>query len=196
MPKKWFTSDKHHHHKNIIEFENRPFDNVKHMDESMIRQHNLIVSNDDICYDLGDFCFSTGAHMANLKPEIYLKQYNGRYVIIQGNHDSRNSVIDCITKATMRISGLHILCVHDPIYATNNYDLVLHGHLHSKLFMSEIIGQNKKTLLINVGVDCWKYRPVSWDKLFGLYQKWQAGHFTVPQFNRKKIQEQRMRRSN
>ena len=194
MAKKWFTADKHHNHTNIIQYENRPFKSVETMDKRLILEHNKLVKEEDICYDLGDFCFSSGITISNLKPEIYLNQYNGRYVIIKGNHDGRNRVLDCITRADMYLSKLKILCVHDPIYATDKYDLVLHGHLHGNLFMSELIRKHKKTLLINVGVDCWKYKPVEWEKLFILYQQWKANKFHVQEFKKDQIEEKRQSR--
>jgi len=191
MPKKWFTADKHHNHTNILKYENRPFKNVAGMDRQFILEHNKIVKEDDICYDLGDFCFSSGITIKNLKPYVYLKQYNGRYVIIRGNHDIRNRVVDCITKAEMQLSRIKILCVHDPLHATTDCDLVLHGHLHGNLFMSELVEKKKKILLINVGVDCWNYKPVEWEKLFILYQQWRAKKFVVVEFDKLKIEEKR-----
>ena len=53
----FFTSDTHFHHDNIIRFCNRPFKDVYHMDEELIKRWNEKVGPDDIIYHLGDFAW-------------------------------------------------------------------------------------------------------------------------------------------
>lgn len=54
----WFTADHHFGHANIIEYTNRPFDNVEQMDEALITAWNDVVEDGDLVYHLGDFTLS------------------------------------------------------------------------------------------------------------------------------------------
>ena len=84
-PDTWIASDHHHHHKKLGEFEpsriiratELGFDNFENM---LIDNHNKLVKPDDLVLFLGDFSFASPspAH-----------QYNGRKIIIIGNHDTR-----------------------------------------------------------------------------------------------------------
>lgn len=191
MPVLRFTADKHHGHKRIIEFENRPFKDIEQMDNKLIQYHNEMVKDDDLTIDLGDFFFRGGYQAKNIHYFNYIKQYNGRYIIIRGNHEKHNKLIDPFQSSNLFLSGIKILCIHDPFNANTNYNLILHGHLHSALFMSELYEKNKISLMINVGCDCWNYRPVEWRKLFELYQQWKSGKFKVPIYDKQSVLKQR-----
>ena len=51
---RYWTSDLHLSHANIIDFCNRPYDSVDEMNEDIIRIWNETVSNDDEVWVLGD----------------------------------------------------------------------------------------------------------------------------------------------
>ena len=55
MSQIFFTSDHHFGHANIIQFSNRPFENVEAMNRAMIERWNEKVSPEDEVYHLGDF---------------------------------------------------------------------------------------------------------------------------------------------
>ena len=80
--KTWFISDLHFSHKNVLEFENRPFETIEEMESKMIEAWNLVVGKHDKVYMLGDFCFGG----ANKWIEI-LDQLKGQIALIKGNHD-------------------------------------------------------------------------------------------------------------
>lgn len=191
MPHLWFTADKHHSHKNILKFENRPFKSVEEMDIKLVKFHNEMVKADDLTIDCGDFVFKGGIQAGKKPSEYFLNQYNGRYFIFRGNHDAKNSVLDPFQKGIMVKSGIKALCLHDPINANTACDIVIHGHLHSKHFLSELHEKNKTVLLINVGVDCWKMRPVQWSRIVELYTQWKAGKFKVPVYDKQAVLKHR-----
>lgn len=83
---KWFTSDEHYGHRNIIKFCKRPFANIDDMREALIANHNARVSKTDETYHLGDMFWNTLLMDECLNT---LKRLNGRHYLIRGNHDER-----------------------------------------------------------------------------------------------------------
>ena len=51
----FFTADTHFCHKNIIKQEDRPFNSIEEMNETMIKKWNAKVKPTDSIYILGDF---------------------------------------------------------------------------------------------------------------------------------------------
>ena len=47
----------HFGHQNIIEYENRPFDNADQMTRTLVKNWNKVVQRDDEVFCLGDICF-------------------------------------------------------------------------------------------------------------------------------------------
>ena len=52
-----FCSDYHLFHKNIISYDNRPFDNVEEMNQTLLDNWNSHVGKDDEVFFLGDLSF-------------------------------------------------------------------------------------------------------------------------------------------
>lgn len=84
---KWFTSDTHFGHANILKYCNRPFSSVEHMNEVMIHNWNSVVSPDDDVYHMGDVALGK---IAESLPLVGL--LNGRKHLLIGNHDRISSV--------------------------------------------------------------------------------------------------------
>ena len=57
--KLFFTSDPHFGHTNIIKYCNRPYENAKEMNESLIENWNRVVPEDGVVFCLGDFAMNT-----------------------------------------------------------------------------------------------------------------------------------------
>ena len=78
----FFTSDQHFDHLNVIKYCDRPFRDISHMNEELIRLHNETVAPEDIVYHLGDFSLNKRA------PEQVLYRLNGEHhLAAAGNHD-------------------------------------------------------------------------------------------------------------
>ncbi|MES5849386.1 metallophosphoesterase family protein [Bacillus cereus group sp. MG16] len=78
----YFTSDTHFWHKNILDFENRPYQSVEEMTVNMIDKWNSQVNEDDVVYHLGDLCLGSFEQTVDV-----LKQLKGKILLIKGNHD-------------------------------------------------------------------------------------------------------------
>ena len=53
----FFTSDTHFGHTNIIKYCKRPFNSLEEHDETLIKNWNNKVGENDIIFHLGDFAF-------------------------------------------------------------------------------------------------------------------------------------------
>lgn len=78
----FYIADMHFGHKNIIQYDNRPFDSVEEMDKALIQLWNETVGSDDIVYILGDFSW-----YKEDKTAFILGCLNGHKVLVKGNHD-------------------------------------------------------------------------------------------------------------
>ena len=78
----YLWSDQHFRHSRVIEYANRPFDNIEDMNATMIENNNRIVSNDSIVLFGGDITFGN----EDINKDV-MNQMNGRQLFIYGNHD-------------------------------------------------------------------------------------------------------------
>jgi calcineurin-like phosphoesterase family protein len=154
----YFTSDCHFGHRRIIQYCNRPFDNVHIMDQVILDRINETVGKDDTLYILGDFTFRGG------KPADYLSRINCSDVhLILGNHDRRS---DYMSASRIDVGFTSVSEVKEIIYcnqriylshyphrswpASHRGSFHCYGHTHSKLD-NEDKNSSRKTL--DVGVD-------------------------------------------
>jgi calcineurin-like phosphoesterase family protein len=167
--KHYFSSDWHLGHSNILKYDNRPFKDVFHMNETIINQYNSIVTNEDDFYFLGDFCFDR----RNL--ESYLSRLNGNLFFIKGNHDKRDTInmykdygIYLGEQKTIEISGQKIVLNH---YSMTVWDQShrgswqLYGHSHHSL------PDNPNSLSIDVGCNGWDYKPLEFEQIKKIMSK-------------------------
>ena len=156
------TSDTHFNHKNIIEYEDRPFSSVEEMNDALITNWNEVVDEHDLVYHLGDF----GMGKVYDLNAIYAR-LNGTKVLIRGNHDP--SFLQCFAigfpvvadTIAFRYKHWEVMLHHYndfPGIDNSEEDVVLiHGHIHGK--------QKRVKSLIHAGVDAWDYYPVALDDL-------------------------------
>ncbi|MGV1037053.1 MAG: metallophosphoesterase [Candidatus Nanopelagicales bacterium] len=180
---RWFTSDQHFGHANIIRYCDRPFDSTDAMDAELIERYNSVVAPTDEVWWLGDVA------MGNAQETLSnVAQCNGVKHLIVGNHDRvfarphakrqpsakwdviyRDVGFTSIIHAPMPMAlsdGRGVLLCHFP-YQGDSHDedrfdasrprdrgeWLLHGHVHEKW--------RQQGRQINVGVDAWGGLPVS-----------------------------------
>lgn len=209
MSNRFFTSDHHFGHANILKYEaqNRVDDmgerflDVDAMGEHLIARWNDTVGPDDEVFVLGDFSFKR-AVMASHLPRL-----NGKKHLICGNHDpffksliSSNSktaeksaaiatqaALDLGWSSVLMSQNLHVDGVGNVLLSHFPYETIatanvpahalryqhlspkrngdevalLHGHVHGRWKVNVEQYDQKKAIMINVGVDVWGLRPAS-----------------------------------
>lgn len=150
----WFTSDTHFEHANIIQHCNRPFKNVQQMNKLLIKQYNSVVEQEDTVYFLGDLTIKPRSYKSALRDIV--QNMKGTKHLILGNHDyfePFDYVEIGFNSVHTKLEIFSMILVHDPATAYTTDKTVLHGHVHNMW--------KKKNNAINVGVDVWDYKPVS-----------------------------------
>lgn len=122
----FFIADTHFDDVNILHYENRPFKTVEEMNGVLIENWNRTVGKEDTVYFLGDI----GA-------EQYVKQLNGKKILIKGNHDIKDN-------NSYRMSGFaevyelpvildeFWIMSHEPMYVNENMPYAnVFGHVHN-----------------------------------------------------------------
>lgn len=135
------TSDLHIDHAKILSFVTpdgsplRPYSCLEEMQQDLEERWNAKVHKRDTCYVLGDVAFSkTGVRL--------MERFNGRKVLIAGNHDRLPAKLylqyfDDIRGAYFR-DGL--IFTHVPIHPrgiVGHYRGNVHGHLHAHLVYTD-----------------------------------------------------------
>ena len=192
----WFTSDLHIGHENILKFCNRPFNSLQEMHMGLIKNFNSVVRSEDTIYFLGDVAMG---HQSTLT--WFLKSLNTtKLMCIKGNHDAGitsllNSGFNAVLyNATIYIAKQRVTMSHCPLLGVkrentegmrgavsgenfhgeykhqkysmkNEGQLHLHGHCHS-VPEKRMLGK-----MLDVGVDAWGYKPVSFNEIDRWVQK-------------------------
>lgn len=165
----YFISDTHFHHKNIIKYCNRPFNNIDEMNETMINNWNSIISNEDIVYHLGDLCLSTDEEIKNV-----FNRLNGNKILIRGNHDRKpvkfyeELGFKVLTHAPIILDEYKLLLSHVPLpdAKIKNGFINLHGHIHNKSIINDYPQKTySESKHINLSADVTNFKPVSIDKI-------------------------------
>jgi calcineurin-like phosphoesterase family protein len=158
--KRFFTSDLHFGHQNVINYCNRPWATKEEMNEAIVKIWNSQVEPKDEVYILGDFSLS------KRYVEEYGSRLNGRKYLITGNHDScfgykkkpkaeavRSTIytkvfhfVEDVMTLVLK-DGTEVIMSHFPYKnrTSRKYDqrywserlvdegkILLHGHLHGK----------------------------------------------------------------
>ena len=162
MNHRFVVADTHFGHKNIINYENRPFGSVDEMDQALIERWNQTVrTREDKVFVLGDFSF----HSKDKTKQI-LSQLNGRKALIMGNHDRGRSIkwwreVGFLEVYRYPIIYNDIIMSHEPMkpYKSNSY-LYLYGHVHGNKQYQTFYKSS-----ICVSIERWDYKPVKINSL-------------------------------
>jgi calcineurin-like phosphoesterase family protein len=136
------------------------------MNETMVINHNNVVTNNDIVYHLGDFSFGW-----NVK--YWLNRLNGkRHILILGNHDQKNKnkmfgLFDEVYEVKMvKVGGDNIFLSHYAhlVWPQKHYGVYhLFGHSHGTL--------EGVPMSLDCGVDSHKYTPTRWEDLKSIIEE-------------------------
>jgi calcineurin-like phosphoesterase family protein len=174
----FIISDPHFNHGKIINYEQRPFDNAKHMNETIVTNWNNEVTDRDRVFVLGDVMFSRNSS------EILemLNKLNGKIIIILGNHDKpltdlakhgkvvfnqgkiriiRERILDTKVCITEGMPYEKVVMSHYPIFSWNGkYHGRKHfyGHVHTGDEWKDFMKLNFKNAY-NVSVELLGYTP-------------------------------------
>lgn len=172
---KFYTSDLHFDHENILRYENRPFDSVEDMNEALIANWNAKVKKGDEVYILGDFCFDKYGSRTN---EI-LSRLNGQKFLIRGNHDysflrspsfDKSAFVWVKDYAQIKDGEHTVILFHYPIAAwdkKHHNSIHLYGHIHSNSGTHHPLQFDLENAF-NVGVDVCGYEPKTLQEIIKL----------------------------
>ena len=167
MPNRWYISDTHFHHANIIQYGNRPFRDVEQMHEALIEAWNSVVRPQDHVTHLGDVSILRGNKQNQEKFIKLIKQLNGHKRLALGNHDHFpiRTYLEVFEKiyATWR-SDEGIIFSHIPIHPRSMGRAIanVHGHIHQNPDYEPVVNTftGKIQPYINVCVEALDYIPI------------------------------------
>lgn len=129
----FYIADMHFGHKNVIRYDNRPFDSIEEMDKAMITLWNETVGDNDVVYILGDFSW-----YKEEKTAFILGCLKGHKVLIRGittiflqkSQDTLNGFVN-MQKSKMEKK---VVMSHYPMPFWNGQhrnSIHLYGHVHN-----------------------------------------------------------------
>ena len=165
MGKTFFIADTHFGHAEIIGYENRPFADVREMDEAIIRNWNETVTEADTVFVVGDF----SVYVKEKTAEI-LGRLKGHKRLVMGNHDTESEqfYMDCgfegVSRYPVIYDGFWILS-HEPMYINSNMPYAnIFGHVHANPIYSDYSAQSFCVCCERIN-----YTPIAfeeiWDKI-------------------------------
>lgn len=191
--KRFYISDTHFWHDNVLTFDNRPYKDCDEMAEDIKKRWNEHVPKGAEVYILGDVTWKCNDDIRK-----YLKSLNGNKHLILGNHDRYNSsefkkIFAEITpyrkiKDTLNGDNVRLILSHYyiPFYDGHYHgNIHLHGHSHTTL-ESDFERNNTKYLIecgfperiYNVGCmyPYMDYTPRTLEEIVTRYEDWSATH--------------------
>lgn len=165
----YFTSDTHFFHDKDFIYKPRGFTSCEEMTNTLIKNWNNTVTDEDTIYVVGDFFLGTDIE----KIKSIIKQLHGRIILVRGNHDTDAKVmlykyfgIEVFDAKYLKYDGNTIFVCHYPTLVgnyTSKHSHVLfnfYGHLHKK---DKFYDNNP--FMLDVSVDANDNTPVSIDEL-------------------------------
>ena len=167
---KLIISDTHLGHRNVINFDRRPFTDIEQMNHTIMALWNDRVQADDDVWILGDFCYRS-----ERAPEWYLRQLKGHKHLIIGNHDqvtlesknayqyleSIDTMVNCnddLNKENVQVILMHYPMAEWPHIHRGAYHLF--GHIHNRTDDTYYYMKDRERAF-NVGCMINNYAPAS-----------------------------------
>ncbi len=189
MTQRWWTSDLHLGHENILHHTHRPYGNIDDMNIDLIERWNDRVDPEDEVYVLGDVAMGAISEMLKL-----IGLFHGTKLLVPGNHDrcweglrtKKKSQVDqwraeysaagfvlLGSEEEIQLGDRTVTVSHFPYYGDSREterfvefrpidrgQWLIHGHVHEKW--------RQRERMINVGVDAWGGVPVAEAELIEL----------------------------
>jgi calcineurin-like phosphoesterase family protein len=170
--KYWLTSDLHLGHFNIIRYCGRPFKTLDHMNTELVRRWNERISDEDVVYHIGDFCFKNSNEVRGEGQKCHamewIEKLHGQKVFLRGNHDKNNSLRTLTTSCVLEFAGENYFLTHRPDDANVKFKINFTGHCHERWHYKSYKG----SILINVGVDVNSFYPKTIEETLKEYKHW------------------------
>ncbi|WP_252230709.1 metallophosphoesterase [Clostridium sp. ZBS15] len=161
MKKIFFIGDTHFGDSHIIDYEQRPFENVEEMDRELINRWNSVVTDDDTIFMIGDFSL----HPKEKTKEICNK-LKGEKILISGNHDNNSEeyYYECGFKNVYQypiILEEFWMISHKPLYLNKNMPYAnIYGHVHGNEMYVDYSKQSFCACVERIN-----YTPISWEQI-------------------------------
>lgn len=183
---RYFWSDTHFNHANILNYTERPWSSLDDMNWILIENYNSVVASEDECFFIGDMCMGQIEQTLPLLGELF-----GRKHLILGNHDrpfptgknldrwfsKYNRYFESIKlHDVITIDDRPVVLNHFPylaskrdadrkikyeqFYPVDDGEWLIHGHIHSSEWLS-----SERALHVGVDAD-WsdfgveRYHPI------------------------------------
>jgi calcineurin-like phosphoesterase family protein len=143
------------------------------MDKAIIQRWNERVNDGDVVFHLGDFCMLKSSEAPESRKDAfnyYRSQLKGNIIFLKGNHDGNNKNKSIIESIVIEHGGHRIYMAHDPKFAKLDFRFNFCGHVHDK-WQFQRIG-NGKSIIINLSLEHWDYRPVDINDIMSAYSYW------------------------
>ena len=159
----YFTADCHFGDEGTRQFFRRPFTNAEAMDRAMLDKLSTLSADDDL-WMIGDIAACDTPALATNARRCLL-EIKARKHLVRGNHDPDVilSLADWVSVddlVEVELDGRLLVMCHYPLVTWNRVRqgaIHLFGHVHDRWQGAR--GQ------VNVGVDLWKFGPVSLDEV-------------------------------
>ena len=176
----YYIGDMHLGHKNVIKYDDRPFDSIEEMDETLIKNWNSVVTDEDDVYIIGDFIYRS-----SYAATYYLKQLKGRKHLIIGNHDLKTLEDEKVCEYFESIERLgyvkdgdkDVVMCHYPIAEWNgkrrkkNKSYHVYSHIHNRKDETYEF-MRKQNYALNAGCMINNYTPAALEQLIQNNQKY------------------------
>lgn len=170
----WFISDTHFGHWKICQYCKRPFTSLKEMDDTIIKNINERIQENDLLFHLGDFCMTKSSEASEAPKrafDYYREQIKCKNIIfVRGNHDKNNTNKTPIESLVIQHGGYRIFLTHDPKFAKESFRFNFCGHTHGKFGKFKKLG--KRSYIVDLSVEVWNYMPVNINEINQAYSNW------------------------